>query len=94
MAQLITAPEAAFVVRNLEDKPIGVAPEEPNTLAKRLERIDHLGRKRTGDYVAAYDNRIHVLQASIGEYRLERGQVPVDVIERGDPHPTRLSLDT
>ena len=41
---------------------------------------------RAGDHVAAEDDPVRPRAAHLGEHRLERRQVAVDVVERGDPH--------
>ena len=51
----------------------------------------HSGGNRPPDDVAAADDSVDPLARDLGEHRLERGQVAVDVAERGDAHDSRRS---
>ena len=52
----------------------------------RLEQVEALGGIRPDDEIAAADDRVGLAAARIGEHGLECRQVPVDIVERGDPH--------
>src|SRR5207237_495263 len=54
--------------------------------ASRLQALEALRRERAPDDVAAGDDGVHLLALDLREHGLERRQVAVDVVERGDAH--------
>ncbi len=70
---------SAFPRRNLAGVP------------ERLEQPQRLARERAGDDVPTNDDDVGLGEPWVGEHRLQRRQVAVDVVERGDPHVTRRS---
>ena len=61
-------------------------PVRKRTRPLRLEQVEALGRQRPDDEVAARDDHVRAAEPRIREHRLERRQVPVDVVQRGDLH--------
>ena len=64
---------------------VAVAVDPPDRQRLRGERVEDGRRHRAADDVAAADDQVEVLVRDVGEHRAERGHVPVDVVERGDP---------
>jgi hypothetical protein len=54
----------------------------------RADELRGLGRLRAEEEVAAEDDRVHVLPVDVGEDRLERDPVAVDVVQRCDAQAT------
>ena len=52
----------------------------------RADELRGLGGLRAEEEIAAEDDRVYVLLLDLGENRLERDPVAVDVVERGDAH--------
>ena len=65
-----------------------VAAHDERAVAERDDALERLARPRTGDHVAAEDDPVDVRLLDLGEHRVERRQVAVDVVERRDPHYT------
>jgi len=69
---------------------VGVPADEPDALAQTAQPVDGLGRHRPTREVAAHEEEVGI--AGLGEHGLERRQVGVDVVERGDaPHRVSAS---
>src|SRR6266508_3799716 len=63
--------------------PFDVAADEARAVAQLAKALEGLGRLRAGEEIPAHDDQVGVL-AELLEDGLERRQVAVDVVERGD----------
>jgi hypothetical protein len=50
------------------------------------ETLEGLARHRPGKHIAPHDDVVDLCSMQIFQDRFKGGQVPVDVIERRDPH--------
>ena len=50
------------------------------------QAFEHFARHRSRHHVAADDHEVHRLACDLRQHRVERRQVAVDVVERGDAH--------
>ena len=73
---------AAVEVR--DDLAVGVAAHPAHGQLERAEPVEDLGRQRARGDVAADHHRVGASEGVVGEDRVERRQVAVDVVERGD----------
>ena len=73
----------------LERQPVGVAAQEARGLVDRGDAVVGLGGERAGDDVTEDDDAVSGGEPRVGEHRLERVEVPVDVGDRGDRHARR-----
>src|SRR5919202_1778582 len=69
--------------RLLHELSLRVASEPADAVAEGAEPLDGLGREGSADDVTADDDEIRGRR--LRKHGLERGQVSVDVVERGDP---------
>jgi hypothetical protein len=56
------------------------------------DELVRLRRKRPPREIAAENDQVGALGLDLGQHGLERGCVPVDVRERGDPHASRRAV--
>jgi hypothetical protein len=89
LAELVGAPLRAEPLGAFDDEAVGVAADEERRW-ERDEQLERLRRERTGDGIAADDDRVDALPFDLGEHGLERGQIRVDVVERRDAHVRTL----
>ena len=79
--------------QHLDQLALGIAAQPAHPVALGAKPLDRLARKGASDHVPTGHD--HVQLGSLGEHRLERRQVPVDVVERRDPrHRLRCRLRT
>ena len=71
-------------VEGVDHLAVGVAAHPPHGQLEPRQAIEDLGRHRPGRDVAADHDRVHLAEGGIGEHGVERGQVPVHVVEGGD----------
>jgi len=87
----LTHPGVPLVIVT-EGEAIGVAAQEPDAVAQRCQPIERLGWKRAGDDVPKDDNPLGGCAAWIGEHRVERLDVAVNVGESGGRHCGDVSV--
>jgi hypothetical protein len=73
----------------LDELALRVAAHAQQLLAPGLQQRHGFEWERAPGQVAARDDQIGLLTLHLGEHRLERNGVAVDVCERGDPHDAR-----
>jgi len=71
---------------------VGVAVNPDGTVSERAQSFEALGRKRPSGNVPAGQHDVGRLTLDLGEHRLERGQVAVDVVEPRLPPDGRLRV--
>src|SRR5205085_6811095 len=71
------------------DEAVRVPTDPQGSFAQPAESLERLDRLRPVDAVAAEHDEVDVLALDLGEHRLERRQVRVDVVEGGDLHRSR-----
>ena len=71
------------------DEPVRVPPDPHRPFAQPTETLQRLHGLWPVDAVAPEHDDVHVLALYLGQHRLERRQVSVDVVERGDLHRPR-----
>ena len=71
-------------VEEVDDLAVGVAAHPAHRQSEPAQAIEHLGGHRPGGDVAADDDGLGAGEGRIGEHGLERRQVAVHVVERGD----------
>jgi hypothetical protein len=76
--------------RDLGDLPLAVAGHPLLRRVQRRQPIQHRTRERAGDRVAADHDRIGAGRARVSQHRVERLDVPVDVVEGEDAHGPTL----
>ena len=77
---------ADAAVVGADELAIGVAHHPADAFAEPREAVERLARQRAGRDVAADDDELRRGRLDLGEHRLERVGVAVDVVQRGDAH--------
>jgi hypothetical protein len=67
-----------------DDLAVGVAAHPPHRQRERRQAVEDLHGQRPRRDVAAHDDGVRAGERIVGEHRLERGQIAVDVVERRD----------
>ena len=70
----------------LDQLALAVAADRHGAVAERAHGIDGLARERPAGDVAADHDEVDADRLDLGQHGRERGVVPVDVVERRDPH--------
>ena len=83
VVELVVAP-AVGVARGSEDVALAVAGDPAWLLAAKP--LDALELKRPPEDVTPDDDLVDSFGCNVGEHRLERREVAVDVVQRSDPH--------
>src|SRR5829696_3895586 len=76
-------------VQRLGDLPLAVAAQTVHRSLERLQAVERRRREGTRDGVAAHHDGVGPRGARVGEHRVERVDVAVDVVQREDPHGDR-----
>ena len=70
----------------LDELALAVAADRERAVAERAHGVDRLARERAAGDVAADHDQVDAERVDLGEHGRQGGVVPVDVVERRDPH--------
>ena len=70
----------------LDELALAVAADRDRAVAERAHGVDRLARERPARDIAADHDQIDRERLELGQHGREGGVVPVDVVERRDPH--------